>query len=52
MTGTQALTEINEFLNDMYNNYISEDDYDLAEMVDGIRSKVDELYNEYAKRGD
>lgn len=52
MTGTQALTEIDDFLNDMYNNYISEYDYDLAEMVDDIRSKVDELYNEYAKRGD
>ena len=52
MSGTEALAEVDEFLNDMYNEYISEYDYDLAEMIDGIRTKVDQLYNEYAKRGD
>lgn len=52
MSGTKALAEFDSYLNDLYNEYVAEDDYDFAEIVDGIRNELDKLYNEYLKNGD
>ena len=52
MSGTSALAEFDEYLNDLYNYYIDEGECEFAEMVYNIRVELDKLYDTYFVKGD
>ena len=52
MSGTGALSEFDTYLNDLYNKYAEEEEYEFAELIDDIRVKLDKMYTKYMTKGD
>ena len=52
MSGTDALSDLDEILNTKYNEYVEDDDYDSAEIIDIVRCELDKIYYKYFWKGD
>ena len=52
MSGTSALSEFDSYLNDQYNKYVEEDEWEFAELIDRLRSELDKIYDKHMMDGD
>lgn len=52
MSGTEALSKLDTYLNEQYNYAIEDEDDYKAEIIDDIRIELDKIYDEYFMKGD
>ena len=52
MSGTGALTDLDEILNTKYYKYVEDGDYDSADIIDDVRIELDKIYYKYFWKGD
>ena len=50
MSNTKALAEFDKYLNEQYNKYLAEDEYEFAELIDNLRNELDRIYDKYLRQ--
>lgn len=46
---TEALAEFDEYLNEQYNKYMADDEYESAELINDLRIELDKIYDKYLR---